>query len=92
MEEGWLSGYIQDYDGQALTLIVPFSDSEYIKTHSVTECSVRVEDGRRISAVKTQSLRSYPRYCRLDGLRAAGAERIDEVRFYIPAGGRNTIL
>lgn len=52
MEEGWLSGYIQDYDGQALTLIVPFSDSEYIKTHSVTECSVRVEDGRRISAVK----------------------------------------
>lgn len=24
MEEGWLSGYIQDYDGQALTLIVPF--------------------------------------------------------------------
>lgn len=52
MEEGWLSGYIQDYDGQALTLIVPFSDSEYIKTHSVTECSVRVEDGRRISAVQ----------------------------------------
>ena len=40
MEEGWLSGYIQDYDGQTLTLIVPFSDSEYIKTHSVTEHSV----------------------------------------------------
>ena len=52
MEEGWLSGYIQDYDGQALTLIVPFSDSEYIKTHSVTECSVRVEDGRRIAQYK----------------------------------------
>ena len=52
MEEGWLSGYIQDYDGQALTLIVPFSDSEYIKTHSVTECSVRVEDGRSIGAVQ----------------------------------------
>lgn len=56
MEEGWLSGYIQDYDGQALTLIVPFSDSEYIKTHSVTECSVRVEDGRRISAVQRRKV------------------------------------
>ena len=84
MEEGWLSGYIQDYDGQALTLIVPFSDSEYIKTHSVTECSVRVEDGRRISAVQRRKVYAL--------IRAAGTERIDEVRFYIPAGGRNTIL
>lgn len=40
--EGWLPGYIQDYDGQALTLVVPFSDSEFLQTHDVTECSVRV--------------------------------------------------
>ena len=34
--EGWLPGYIQDYDGQALTLVVPFSDAEYLTTHGVT--------------------------------------------------------
>jgi len=54
--EGWLPGYIQDYDGQALTLVVPFSDSEFLQTHDVTECSVRVEDGRRISAVQRRKI------------------------------------
>ena len=54
--EGWLPGYIQDYDGQALTLVVPFSDAEYLTTHGVTECSVRVEDGRRISAVQRRKI------------------------------------
>ena len=54
--EGWLPGYIQDYDGQALTLVVPFSDSEFLQTHDVTECSVRVEDGRRISAIQRRKI------------------------------------
>ena len=54
--EGWLPGYIQDYDGQALTLVVPFSDSEFLQTHDVTECSVRVEDGRRISAIQRRKV------------------------------------
>ena len=49
--EGWLPGYIQDYDGQALTLVVPFSDAEYLTTHGVTDCSERVEDCYKVHAV-----------------------------------------
>ena len=81
--EGWLPGYIQDYDGQALTLVVPFSDSEFLQTHDVTECSVRVEDGRRINSA-AQDLCTASGYCGLDRVRTTRAKGADEIRFSFP--------
>lgn len=91
--EGWLPGYIQDYDGQALTLVVPFSDAEYLTTHGVTECSVpgggRPQDQR---GAAPQNLRTAAGYCGLDRLRAAGAEGTDEVRLPLPVRGRDAVF
>ena len=45
-----IKGYISDYDGQALTIVAPFSDNNVLTKQQITECEVRLDDGRTISA------------------------------------------
>ena len=42
-------GYIKDYDGEALTVIVPFSGGELLRRQGITECEVDLCDGRQLS-------------------------------------------
>lgn len=43
-------GYISDYDGEMLTIKVPFTDSELLQNESITQAEVKLDDGRTISA------------------------------------------
>lgn len=43
-------GYIQSYDGQTLTILAPFSDTHILVKQGVTQCEIRLDDGRTISA------------------------------------------
>lgn len=45
-----IKGYISAYDGQALTVIAPFSDDGFLQNKCISECEIRLDDGRRISA------------------------------------------
>lgn len=44
-----MNGYIQNYDGAALTIIAPFSDSRFLERTGCTECEIILHDGRSIS-------------------------------------------
>lgn len=46
----YIKGYISDYDGQALTITAPFSNDYALQKQGITECEVRLDDGRHISA------------------------------------------
>ena len=43
-------GYIKDFDGENLTIIAPFSDGYLLERQGITECEIRLDDGRSISA------------------------------------------
>ena len=43
-------GYIQSNDNGALTIVAPFSDSYLLDRQQITECEIRLDDGRTISA------------------------------------------
>lgn len=45
-----IKGYISGYDGQALTVIAPFADDYILSKQNITECEIRLDDGRTISA------------------------------------------
>ena len=45
-----VKGYISGYDGQVLTVIAPFPDDGLLQRHEITECEIRLDDGRTISA------------------------------------------
>lgn len=45
-----IKGYISDYDGKALTIIAPLQDDYYLIKQGITECEIRLDDGRSISA------------------------------------------
>lgn len=47
-----ITGYIQDYDGQALTIVAPFSTDYILVKQGITECEVRLIDGRKISPLQ----------------------------------------
>lgn len=44
-----LTGYIQSYDGQALTILAPFCDTALLERTGCTECEIILHDGRSIS-------------------------------------------
>ena len=44
-----IKGYISGYDGAALTITAPFSDSGLLQRQELTECEVRLMDGRTIT-------------------------------------------
>ena len=43
-------GYIKSFDGENLTIIAPFSDGHLLERQGITECEIRLDDGRAISA------------------------------------------
>ncbi len=43
-------GYIQDIDAQSITIVAPLTCPELIVKRQVTECEVRLDDGRTISS------------------------------------------
>ncbi|MCX7774032.1 MAG: putative HNHc nuclease, partial [Clostridia bacterium] len=45
-----IKGYISQCDDQCLTVIAPFDDPWKIAKQHITECEIRLDDGRRISA------------------------------------------
>jgi hypothetical protein len=45
-----IKGYISECDDQCLTIIAPFNDPWLIAKRHITECEIRLDDGRRISA------------------------------------------
>lgn len=42
-------GYISDYDEHSITIIVPFDNPWILAKQQITECEVRLDDGRTIS-------------------------------------------
>lgn len=46
----YLKGYLSDYDGETLTILVPFSDNQLLARQEITECEIKLDDGRHISA------------------------------------------
>jgi len=45
-----LQGYLSNYDGKALTIVAPLEDDYYIVKQNITECEIRLDDGRTISS------------------------------------------
>ncbi len=46
------TGYIRDYDGECLTVIVPYTDDRKLLKQGITECEIALTDGRSISAAQ----------------------------------------
>lgn len=45
-----ITGYISDYDGEALTIVAPLDRPYIIEKQQITDCVIRLNDGRYISA------------------------------------------
>lgn len=45
-----IKGYISSYDGETLTIVAPFADGYLLDRREITECEIRLDDGRTISA------------------------------------------
>lgn len=45
-------GYIHDYDGENLTVIVPYADERKLLKQGITQCEIALTDGRSISAAQ----------------------------------------
>lgn len=46
------TGYIKYYDGESLTVIVPYTDDRKLLKQGITECEIALTDGRSISAAQ----------------------------------------
>ena len=46
----YIKGYLSDFDGETLTILAPFSDNQLLVKQEITECEIRLDDGRTISA------------------------------------------
>lgn len=51
-----IRGYIQGYDGQALTIIAPFQEEELLERRNITECEIYLHDGREISPAQRNKI------------------------------------
>lgn len=51
-----MKGYISGYDGQALNITVPFSDAGLLQKQEITECEVRLTDGRTITPAQRRKI------------------------------------
>lgn len=45
-----IKGYIYEHDGETLTIVAPFSDGYLLDKRQITDCEIRLDDGRTISA------------------------------------------
>lgn len=46
----YITGYIQDIDASSITIVAPFSAPALLANKQITECEVRLNDGRHITA------------------------------------------
>lgn len=51
-----ITGYISKAEDGALTIIAPFSDPGLIQRQQITECEIRLNDGRTISAEQRRKI------------------------------------
>lgn len=51
-----ITGYISDFDGQALTIYAPFENSFLLQKQEITECEIKLNDGRTISAQQRKKI------------------------------------
>ena len=51
-----LRGYLSRYDGKELTIIVPFAGAQLLERQGITECEVRLLDGRQISPAQRRKI------------------------------------
>ena len=45
-----VKGYIKEYDGGCLTIVAPFTNDYLLQKQGISECEIRLDDGRKISA------------------------------------------
>lgn len=46
----YIKGYISDFDSSSITIVAPFNYPLLLAQKQITECEIRLDDGRRISA------------------------------------------
>ncbi len=51
-----IKGYIQSNDNGTLTIVAPFTDPYVLDKQQITECEIRLDDGRTISAVQRRKI------------------------------------
>lgn len=51
-----IQGYLSGYDGETLTISAPFEDGWLLKKQGVTQCEIRLDDGRSISAEQRKKI------------------------------------
>lgn len=51
-----IKGYIYEHDGDTLTVVAPFSDGYLLDRRQITECEIRLDDGRTISAAQRRHI------------------------------------
>ena len=44
-----IQGVIKDYDGEFLTIVAPFDNTSALEQKCITDCEIRLNDGRSIS-------------------------------------------
>lgn len=51
-----LRGYLSGYDGKELTIIAPLARAQLLERQGITECEVRLLDGRQISPAQRRKI------------------------------------
>lgn len=51
-----IKGLIQDYNGEYLTIIAPFDKSYLLEQKDITDCEIRLNDGRSISNAQRRKI------------------------------------
>lgn len=51
-----LRGQISAYDGRTLTVTAPFADAEFLQRQGITECELRLLDGRKITPAQRRKI------------------------------------
>lgn len=72
-----IKGYLQNYDGQALTIVAPLSDDYYLTKRAITECEIKLDDGRTISADQRKKI-----YATMRDISAWSGHVPDEIKAY----------
>ena len=51
-----IKGYIQSYDGETLTIAAPFSNDYLLSKQGITECEIRLNDGRKLTTKQRNAI------------------------------------
>ena len=90
-----ITGYIQDYDGESLLVAAPFSkEKEWVlQKRQITQCEVRLDDGRTISAQQRKAIYATLRDIALfTGYSPEETKQIMKYQFYAETGAQEFSL